>query len=72
MIPWTVAHQAPLSIGVSRQAHLDFPGGSNSKESACNARDLPLIPVSGRSPGEGNVDTVTPNAVAFLDETFCI
>ena len=24
------------------------------KESACNARDLGLIPGSGRSPGEGN------------------
>ena len=29
-------------------------GGSDSKESACNARDLGLIPGSGRSPGEGN------------------
>ena len=31
-----------------------FPGGSDSKESACNAGDLGLIPGSGRSPGEGN------------------
>ena len=32
-----------------------FPGGSDSKESACNARDLGLIfPGLGRSPGEGN------------------
>ena len=31
-----------------------FPGGSNGKESACNAGDLGLIPESGRSPGEGN------------------
>ena len=31
-----------------------FPGGTNSKESACNAGDLGLIPESGRSPGEGN------------------
>ena len=31
-----------------------FPGGSNGKESACNAGDLGLIPGSGRSPGEGN------------------
>ena len=30
-----------------------FPGGSISKESACNAVDLGLIPGSGRSPGEG-------------------
>ena len=33
---------------------LGFPGGSDSKESACNAGDLGLIPVLGRSPGEGN------------------
>ena len=30
-----------------------FPGGSDSKESACNAGDLGLIPGSGRSPREG-------------------
>ena len=29
-----------------------FCGGSESKESACNAGDLSLIPESGRSPGE--------------------
>ena len=31
-----------------------FPGGSDGKESACNAGDLGSIPGSGRSPGEGN------------------
>ena len=31
-----------------------FPGGSDSKESACNVGDQGLIPGSGRSPGEGN------------------
>jgi len=31
-----------------------FPGGSDGKESACNAGDPGLIPQSGRSPGEGN------------------
>ena len=31
-----------------------FPGGSDDKESACNAKDLGTILVSGRSPGEGN------------------
>ena len=29
-----------------------FPGGSDSKESACSAGDLGLIPGLGRSPGE--------------------
>ena len=33
---------------------LSFPGGSDHKESACNAGDPGLIPGSGRSPGEGN------------------
>ena len=32
----------------------DFPGGSNSRESTCNAGDLGLIPALGRSPGGGN------------------
>ena len=32
---------------------LGFPCGSAGKESACNERDLALIPVLGRSPGEG-------------------
>ena len=31
-----------------------FPSGSDSKESACNARDWVSIPKLGRSPGEGN------------------
>ena len=29
-----------------------FPGGSDGKESACNAGDQGSIPGSGRSPGE--------------------
>ena len=33
-----------------------FPGGSGSKETACNAGDPGLIPGSGRFPGEGNGD----------------
>ena len=35
---------------------LGFPGGSDGKASACNAGDRGLIPGSGRSPGEGNVN----------------
>ena len=31
-----------------------FPGGSDGKEYACNARDRALIPGTGRSPGKGN------------------
>ena len=33
---------------------LGFPGGSDSKESSCNAGDLGSIPGLGRSLGEGN------------------
>ena len=32
----------------------DFPGGSDGKESDCNAEDACSIPRSGRSPGDGN------------------
>ena len=38
--------QTPLTGG--------FPGGSDGKESACNAGDSGLIPGLGRSLGEGN------------------
>ena len=40
-----------MSIDDMREGLL---GGSDSKESACNAGDLGLIPGSGRSPGEGH------------------
>ena len=33
---------------------MGFRGGSDSKESACNAEDLGLIPGPERPPGEGN------------------
>ena len=33
---------------------MDFPGGSEGKESACNAEDSGLMPGLGSSPGEGN------------------
>ena len=34
--------------------HMDFPGGSDSKESTCSVGDLDLIVGLGRSPGEEN------------------
>ena len=34
---------------------MGFSGGSDDKESPCNAGDLGSIPGLGRSPGEGNV-----------------
>ena len=33
---------------------LSFPGGSDGKESACNAEDPGSIPGLGKSPGKGN------------------
>ena len=41
----------PLRTGL---IYKDFPGGSDGKESACNAGDLGLIPGLGRCPGEGD------------------
>ena len=35
-------------------SHWGFPGGSDSKEPACNAGELGSIPGSGRFSGEGN------------------
>ena len=43
----------PVSTG-SWPHTICFPGGSDGKESACNAGDVGLIPGLGRSPGEGN------------------
>ena len=64
LIETPVCHPQQFA-GIFRAAfHLDllslsltstiFPGGSASKESACNSGDLGLIPGLGRSPGEGN------------------
>ena len=39
---------------ICERIYVGFPGGSVSKESACNAGDVDSIPGSGRSPGEGN------------------
>ena len=33
---------------------MDFPGGSDGKESVCNVGDLGSVPELGRSLGEGN------------------
>ena len=41
-------------IQVSVHVLMGFPGGSNGKVSACNARNPGSMPGSGRSPGEGN------------------
>ena len=38
----------------TQKKHMDFPGSSDGKESACKAGDLCSIPGLGRSPREGN------------------
>ena len=43
-----------------KQTSWGFPGGSDGKESACNAGDLVSIPGSGRFPGEGKAWQPTP------------
>ena len=43
-----------------------FPGGSNDKESACNAGDPSSIPGLGKSPGEGNGN---PLQYSFLENS---
>ena len=47
----TLAHQGQLASFQESWSHL---GGSDSKESACNAGDPGSVPGSGTSPGEGN------------------
>ena len=42
-----------LYIYIYIYIYMDFPCGSDGKESACNAGDLGSIPGLGRSPGEG-------------------
>ena len=46
---WIHEHSIYYSLCIS----MGFPGGSDSEESICDARDLRLIPGLGRSPGEG-------------------
>ena len=37
-------------LNIPLVSHLDFPGGSDVEQSACNARDLGSIPGLGKSP----------------------
>ena len=45
-----------------------FPGGSDGKASAYNAGDLGSIPGLGRSPGEGNGNTLLPGKIPWTEE----
>ena len=46
--------ERPTDEPICRAVIMDFPGGSEGKESACNVGDPGLIPGLGRSPGEGH------------------
>ena len=46
-----------------------FPGGSDSKESACNSGDLGSIPGLGRSPGEGNGYLLQYSWASLVDQS---
>ena len=41
-------------LDIGQRNSSGFPGGSDGKESACNAGDVCSIPGSGRSPGGGH------------------
>ena len=52
-----------IYIGITALTNINivtkgFPGGSDSKESVCNAGDLGSIPGSGRSVGERNSNSL--------------
>ena len=47
---------------------MGFPGGSDSKESACNVGDLDLTPGLGRSPGEGNDSNILAWRIPWTEE----
>ena len=62
LLETTIERNAACDPGLSRQGRevlyvqvqqRGFPGGSDYKESTCNAGDLGSIPELGRSPGEG-------------------
>ena len=53
---WAVLYiLADNILALDSKLRTRLPGGSDCKESTCSARDLGLIPGSGRFPGEGNV-----------------
>ena len=50
--PGSIGLSSPSELVLTLGSHEGFPGGSDGKESVCNARDLRSIPGSGRSLGE--------------------
>ena len=61
IISFQISHQMPMSLVsinicmyVCVYIYMGFFGGSDGKESSCNAGDLGLIPGSGRYPKRGH------------------
>ena len=55
--PWINSWVGKISwrrVKLSTPVFLDFPGGSDGKESACNSGDLGSVPGLGISPGGGH------------------
>ena len=50
----TVTSHVHVWSSVHLYTYMGFPGGSDGKESSCNAGDLGSVLGLGRSPGEGN------------------
>ena len=48
---------------ISYNLHLGFPGGSDGKESSCNAEDMGSIPGLGRPPGGGHGNMTTHSSI---------
>ena len=46
-----------------------FPGGSDGKESVCNAGNPGSIPGSGRCPGEGTHSSILAEGILWTEET---
>ena len=53
VIRWGFLEELTCALGLEGHTW-GFPGGSDCKESSCNAGDPGSIPGLGKSPGEGN------------------
>ena len=47
-------HKMKYTVNITRSISMGFSGGSDGKESACNAGDPGSTPELGKSPGEEN------------------
>ena len=53
-VPWTTRRSNQSILKEISPEYSAFPGGSDGKQSTCNAGDLASIPGLARSPGDGN------------------